>query len=80
MNVQLQRHMNCHSDEAKFPCKYCDKRYKSAAAVVKHQDETKGRGCEGLKRLQAMGYSVPERRGYTKPEERLKQSCPSGTS
>ena len=50
---QLIAHQRCHSDEANFPCKYCDKSYKNPGGLKKHL--TEGRGCEGLKRLQAMG-------------------------
>jgi len=64
LNAQLVKHKRSHSDEANFPCQYCDKRYKNPNAVAKHQ--TKGRGCEGLKKLQALGYSLPEPRIYTK--------------
>ena len=60
LNAQLRAHKRSHSDEANFPCQYCDKRYKNESARVKHQ--TKGRGCEGLKKLQALGYSLPEPR------------------
>ena len=64
VNSQLTRHMNSHSDEANFQCKFCDKRYKNPNAVVKHQKE--GRGCEGLKRMQAMGCSIPETLGKSR--------------
>ena len=63
-NGQLQRHLRSHSDEANYQCKYCDKRYKNPNGVIKHQKE--GRGCEGLKRMQAMGYSIPETPGESK--------------
>ena len=52
-STQLETHQRVHSDEANFPCKYCDKRYKNPGGLKKHL--TEGRGCEGLKRLQAMG-------------------------
>ena len=62
LNSQLMNHKRVHSDEANFPCQYCEKRYKNYTGVVKHQ--TAGRGCEGLKRLQALGQLVPESRNY----------------
>ena len=62
LNSQLMNHKRVHSDEANFPCQYCEKRYKNYSGVVKHQ--TAGRGCEGLKRLQALGQLVPESRNY----------------
>ena len=63
LNSQLVRHKRSHSDELNFQCKYCDKRYKNPNAVRKHLKE--GRGCEGLKRLQAKGQLlVPESKCY----------------